>query len=196
LQLEVKEYVVLLQTNNIALPADLVERVMEQQQLKKESSEKKQKAITTAGGSGSSQDVKDLKIKLSHKERELRELQQKLRDQQIFLDKTKKQLQETEKEKDQLALKSEAMAEKLKSNNIEFDSNQFEGKAAASSEVGQKSSIIDQYKAKLAKARQDLDAKIKEIQEKDQKFLSLKQAAERDEKILKKHMEENQRLKK
>ena len=88
------------------------------------------------------------------------------------------------------------MSEKLKASGVEFDSSQFEGKAAATSDAGQKAGIIDQYKAKLAKARQDLDAKIKEIQEKDQKFLALKQAGERDEKILKKHMEENQKLKK
>jgi hypothetical protein len=35
------------------------------------------------------------------------------------------------------------MSEKLKTNNIEFDSNQFEGKAAATSDAGQKAGIID-----------------------------------------------------
>lgn len=50
------------------------------------------------------------------------------------------------------------MAEKLKANNVEFDGKQFEGKTAqSSSDVGQKSGIIEQYKAKLAKAQKDLD---------------------------------------
>jgi len=69
-----------------------------------------------------------LKIKLSHKDREIRELQQRLKDQQVFLDQKDKQLKEVEKERDNLALKSESMAEKLKTNNIEFDSKQFDQK--------------------------------------------------------------------
>jgi len=39
----------------------------------------------------------------------------------VFLDQKDKQLKEVEKERDAFALKSEAMAEKLKTNNIDFD---------------------------------------------------------------------------
>ena len=44
-----------------------------------------------------------------------------------------------------MALKSEAMAEKLKANNVEFDSKQFEQKAgaAASPDLALQSSLID-----------------------------------------------------
>ena len=66
--------------------------------------------------------MRELKIKLSHRDREIRELQQRLKDQQLFLDKKEKQVVELEKERDNLALKSESMSEKLKTNNIEFDS--------------------------------------------------------------------------
>jgi len=62
-------------------------------------------------GSANPAEVKDLKIKLSHKDKEIRELQQKLKDQQVFLDQNDKQLKEAEKERDLAALKSESMAE-------------------------------------------------------------------------------------
>jgi len=39
----------------------------------------------------------------------------------VLLDQKEAQLGEVEKERDNLALKSEAMAEKLKASNIEFD---------------------------------------------------------------------------
>jgi len=55
--------------------------------------------------------------------------------------------------------------------------------------------LIEQYKAKLAKAQRDLDQKIRELQEKDQKYLALKHAQDRNDKILKKHIDENQKLK-
>ena len=50
------------------------------------------------------------------------------------------------------------MAEKLKSNNLEFDSKAFEKKEAANSQdVNSKQNIIEQYKSKLAKAQKELD---------------------------------------
>ena len=68
------------------------------------------------------------------------------------------------------------MAEKLKTNNIEFDTKQFEAKPGGgqSAEVAQKQGLIEAYKAKLSKAQRDLDAKIREMQEKDQRYQALK----------------------
>ena len=40
-----------------------------------------------------------------------------------------------------------------------------------------------------------MDGKIREMQEKDEKYRALKQASDRNEKILRKHMDENQALK-
>jgi len=65
--------------------------------------------------------VRELKIKLSHKDREIRDLQQKLKDQQVFLDLRDGQLREAEKERDSLTLKADAMGKALKTNNVEFD---------------------------------------------------------------------------
>ena len=48
---------------------------------------------------------------------------------------------------------------------------------------------------KLSKAQRDLDAKIREMQEKDQRHQALKAQVERNDRILKKHMDENQNLK-
>lgn len=87
--------------------------------------------------------------------------------------------------------------ETLKTNNVEFDSKQFEAKAAgaSSADVAQKQGLIDAYKQKLTKAQRDLDSKIREMQEKDQRLQNLKQEVDRTQRILKKHMDENQALK-
>lgn len=45
-----------------------------------------------------------------------------------MIDSKDKLYRDVEKEKDNIVLKSEAMAEKLKSNNIEFDAKDFEVK--------------------------------------------------------------------
>ena len=96
-----------------------------------------------------------------------------------------------------MAAQNEKMAETLKQNNVEFDNKQFEAKSGGSSsaEVAQKQGLIEAYKAKLSKAQRDLDAKIREMQEKDQRYQALKAQVERNDRILKKHMDENQNLK-
>lgn len=53
--------------------------------------------------------MKDLKIKLSHKEKEIRELQQKLKDQQVFMDKKDRMVKEAEQERDTLAVQVDAL---------------------------------------------------------------------------------------
>ena len=80
----------------------------------------------------------------------------------MFLDKKDKMLKEAEKERDNLILQTEAMGEKLKSNNIEFDAGAFAPKTggdpnqsftSASGGAGKPSAgLIEQYKAKLSKA--------------------------------------------
>ena len=47
----------------------------------------------------------------------------------MFLDKKDKQLKEAERERDNLVLQTEAMGEKLKTNNIEFDAGTFAAKS-------------------------------------------------------------------
>lgn len=130
LQFEVKEYATILQSNSIEVPGDLSARVLEKQKTQQAAQASKRASAppSSAGGSANAGEVKDLKIKLSHKEKEIRELQQKLKDQQVFLDQKDRQLREAEKERDNLALQSESMADKLKTNNIEFDAKQFEAK--------------------------------------------------------------------
>jgi chromosome segregation ATPase len=94
-----------------------------------------------------------------------------------------------------MAAQNEKMAETLKQNNVEFDSKQFEAKAGGGSADSAKQSLIEAYKAKLTKAQRELDAKIREMQEKDQRYQALKDQVERNDRILKKHMDENQQLK-
>lgn len=184
------------------MPEDLASRVLERQ--KTQAQKRALAPPSAAGGTASAGEVKELKIKLSHKDKEIRELNQKLKDQQVFLDQKDRQLKEVEKERDALMLQNETMTaqkekmvETLKQNNVEFDSKQFEAKAGGSTaaEVAQKQGLIEAYKAKLSKAQRDLDAKIRETQEKDQKYHTLKEQVERNDRILKKHMDENQQLK-
>ena len=132
LQCEVKEYATLLQEQGVGLPDDLQSRVLERQ---KTQAQKRALAPPSAGASASPGEVKELKIKLSHKDKEIRELQQKLKDQQVFLDGKDRQLKEVEKERDNLAIqnetlsaKADSMAETMKQNNVEFDNKQFEAK--------------------------------------------------------------------
>lgn len=65
---------------------------------------------SSGGGGASAGEVKDLKIKLSHKDKEIRELQQKLKDQQVFLDQKDRQLKEAEKESDNLRIQNESIS--------------------------------------------------------------------------------------
>ena len=121
-----KEYATVLQDQGISLPADLASRVLERQ--KTQAQKRAQAPSAAPSGTASAGEVKELKIKLSHKDKEIRELHQKLKDQQVFLDQKDRQLKEVEKERDGLALQSETMAaqnekmaEALKQNNVEFD---------------------------------------------------------------------------
>ena len=119
-----------LSSSGISVPGDLAARVLERQKTQ-QAAQAQRRALappSSAAGAASAGEVKELKIKLSHKEKEIRELQQKLKDQQVFLDQKDRQLREAERERDNLALQSESMAEKLKTNNIEFDLKQFDAK--------------------------------------------------------------------
>ena len=114
------EYVIIVKNSGGAIPENLMEQIAERS--KKTETKVKALQAPTHSGSADPGEVKELKIKLSHRDREIRELTQRLKDQQLFLEKKEKLVSELEKEKDTLALITESMAEKLKSNNIEFDS--------------------------------------------------------------------------
>jgi hypothetical protein len=116
----VAEYVIIVKSSGGSIPSNLMEQIAERSK-KPEPVKAISMQAPTQSGSADPTELKELKIKLSHRDREIRELTQRLKDQQLFLDKKEKQVLELEKEKDSLALKSESMAEKLKTNNIEFD---------------------------------------------------------------------------
>ena len=153
LQFEVSEHVILLKEAGVSVPDNIGAKFLEKQKSVEQTQKVRQVAQQNQGGANP-QAVKDLKIKISHKDREIRELTQKLKDQQVFLDKKDKYIKEVEQERDNLALKSESMQEKLKANNIEFDAKKFESKPGEmpNKEFAQNMNLIDQYKAKLAKA--------------------------------------------
>ena len=69
-----------MQQSGVAVPDDLGAKFLEKQKTQEVKAEKKQAAQraaappSSAGGGANPAEVKDLKIKLSHKEREVREL--------------------------------------------------------------------------------------------------------------------------
>lgn len=132
LQGEVAAYVAFVQDSGLTLPPDLGQKAKLAIVAKKEEAPAKPKAVSApsaaASGSANPAEVRELKIKLSQRDRELRELQQKLKDQQLIIDQRDKTIKEIEKEKDNITLKAESMGEKLKANNIEFDSKDFDMK--------------------------------------------------------------------
>lgn len=95
--------------------------------------------------------------------------------------------------RDELVLKQEALYEYLKQNNI---STPKELTASDGSQDGKKTqSLVDEYKAKIAKFTSELAVKNAEILQKTKKISDMQAAMKRDETVLKKAIEENERFK-
>jgi hypothetical protein len=107
--------------------------------------------VAAALGGANPQEVKDLKIKLSHKDKEIRELKSKLGNQQVFLDEKTRQIKEVEIERDSMMIKIDAMAKKLKESNIEFEDPNA-GKTIGKPNNALSNTLLEQYKGKLQKS--------------------------------------------
>lgn len=93
----------------------------------------------------------------------------------------------------ELVLKQEALYEYLKQNNI---STPKELTALDGSQDGKKTqSLVDEYKAKIAKFTSELAVKNADILQKTKKISDMQAAMKRDETVLKKAIEEIERFK-
>ena len=119
-----------------------------------------------------------------------------MRDNDVFLKQKDAALKDAEKDRDLLTLKCEAMLEQLKSNNIEFNEKGFEQKAEKDAAAAPKGSLLEQYKARLAKAQKELETRTKEVQDRDAKLVQLRATVDRNDRLLRKRVEETNSLKK
>ena len=90
-------------------------------------------------------------------------------------------------------MKNESLNELLTKNNITLPSNIVQ----ASSTGGKRTqTLIDEYKNKAQKAKDESEKKTAEILAKSKKITELQSAMKRDEALLKRALEESSRLKK
>ena len=89
---------------------------------------------------------------------------------------------ELEAEKDQIIMRCDALTEKLKNAGVEVPPEPSQGDKQ-NNLISQ--AIVQQYKLKLEKSQKYCDLQTREIQDKDQKYIALKQQFDRNEKILK-----------
>ena len=191
LQFEVKQYVTIISDNNIPLPDNIQAIVADQQKAQEQKKSRQSIQMTqsqqVSNSGASSQDLRDLKVKLAKKEQECKDLNSKIQHLNTILSMKENHAKELESEKDQIAMRCDALTEKLKNAGVEVPPEPTKEKQ--DSLINQ--TIVLQYKAKLEKAQKYNDQQTREIQEKDQKIISLKQQLDRNEKILKQKMSES-----
>ena len=100
---------------------------------------------------------------------------------------------ELQTERDQLIMKNEALNELLGKNNITLPSNIVQAPSTGGKRT---QTLIDEYKNKAQKAKDESEKKTAEILAKSKKIAELQSAMKRDEALLKKALEEASRLKK
>eukprot|EP00347_Sterkiella_histriomuscorum_P016618 403352497 len=184
---EVKEYQNLLSSHNIKLPDDFQSKA--QQRAAQNTTPSKTISSDQLGlqsGSINFQEVRDLKISMSRKEKELKDLKEQLQQALVKSNEKDQQIELLQQERDNLRLKNEIMSECLDKNNIKFQQPE-DNKPSMS--------LIDEYKTKLQFMQKELDRREKELQDKNKLAGSLQLQIQTDSEVMRKHIEENQRLK-
>lgn len=108
-------------------------------------------------------ELRDIKVKLSRKETELKEIKDILQQLYDKLAKRDAEVTDLQRERDSLRLKNEIMAEHISKNNIEIDPS-YE-KAASD-----KLSVVEEYMVKLDKMSKELDKKNQELRDKSKQI--------------------------
>lgn len=122
------------------------------------------------GGGGSSKDHRELKLQLARKEKELKEMAAQL--EQLKKNGTAQngQYDDIQNERDQLIMKNEALSELLAKNNITQPSDI---KQAPSTGGKRTQTLIDEYKMKATKAKEESEKKTAELLLKSKKITEL-----------------------
>ena len=135
----------------------------------------------------SNSEVRELKLKLVRTQQENKALREELEQLKKTGVAKAANADEVQNERDQLVMKIEALQEQLTKNNIAMPSNITQ---AATSGGKRTQTLIDEYKAKAAKAREEVEKKTAEVLAKSKKITELQSAMKRDEGLLKKQIEE------
>ena len=100
---------------------------------------------------------------------------------------------EIEKERDELILQNETLQKLLDENNIKGQSQMHQAPTTSGKRT---QTLIDEYKAKIAKFQSESEKKTAELLAKSKKIAELQSQMKRDEGVLKKAVEENAKIKK
>lgn len=205
LQTEVGEYQSLLKQNHIPIPMNLQE-VIEQKSMETQASRRSSvlnassivglQGVKSAGAGDagiSNTELRELKLKLARKENENKELRQELESLKKNGAAKASNFDDIQNERDQLVMKIEALNEVISKNHISIPSNIAQAPASGGKRT---QTLIDEYKAKAAKAKEEAEKKTAEILAKSKKITELQSQIKRDEALLKKQVEEVSRLKK
>lgn len=170
LQTEIFEYQGLLKSNSIQIPANLKETV-EMKALERRQSitmnTNPMSGLSNAGmPSGGSQaqvsnsELRELKLKLARKEKEAKELKEELSEIKKTGQVKAGETDEMQNERDQLIMKNEALNELLSKNNITTPSNMVQAPTSGGKRT---QTLIDEYKNKATKAKEESDKKTAEL---------------------------------
>ena len=118
----------------------------------------------------SNSELRDLKLKLARKEKENKELKEEM-------ERLKKEgvassgnFLEIQNERDQLIMKNEALNELISKNNIAMPNNLGQAPTTGGKRT---QTLIDEYKAKAAKAKEESEKKTAELLQKSKKITEL-----------------------
>ena len=170
LQTEIFEYQGLLKSNSIEIPANLKETVEMKALERRQSITMNANQIAGLSNAGmpsggsqaqvSNSELRELKLKLARKEKEAKDLKDELSEIKKTGAVKAGNFDEMQNERDQLIMKNEALNELLSKNNITTPSNMVQ---APSSGGKRTQTLIDEYKNKAAKAKEESDKKTAEL---------------------------------
>ena len=118
----------------------------------------------------SNSEVRELKLKLVRTQQENKALREELEQLKKTGAAKASNADEVQNERDQLVMKIEALQEQLTKNNIAMPSNITQ---AATSGGKRTQTLIDEYKAKAAKAKEEVEKKTAELLVKSKKITEL-----------------------
>ena len=108
-------------------------------------------------------ELRDIKVKLSRKETELKDVKDILQQLYAKIDMKEIEITNLQRERDALRLKNEIMSEHIGKNNIEID-------PAYEQAANEKLSLVEEYMQKLDRLQKELDKKSQEVQNKNKQI--------------------------
>ena len=133
-------------------------------------------------------ELRDIKVKLSRKETELKDVKDILQQLYAKIDMKEIEITNLQRERDALRLKNEIMSEHIGKNNIEID-------PAYEQAANEKLSLVEEYMQKLDRLQKELDKKSQEVQNKNKQIGELQAKKQIDDQLLNRQLEDIKKLK-